>query len=133
MSDDVLIQSPRLAAFLEALPLAGDEDFVVVPSLGTWRARHVRRGIERGVLVVGWHGMGLVIAQPAKHGVCPHCASRKGSDCDHCACAMCTWFHLADERASPKVGQGKMLQLAARLKGFQMGAPAAPTSTLLDL
>lgn len=131
---EVEVKSAKLAAFLAALPLAGDEDFVVVPSLGTWRAKHVRRGLERRVLVVGWHGMGIVISQPSTHGICQHCASgRKGATCEHCACAMCTWFHISDERASPRVSQAKMLALAGRLKAFQMGAPAEASSSLLDL
>lgn len=124
--------SPKLAAFLSALPRAGDEEFVNAVGVGTYRAKHVRRGLERGVLVVHWTGMGLAISQPSTHGACESCRGQKGSQpCDHCACLMCSWFRVADERASPRVSQQKLLQLAARLKAFQMGSvpvekPAVP-------
>lgn len=130
VNDDVK-RSPKLAAFLEALPLAGDEEFVNAIGIGTYRAKYIRRGLERNVLVVHWTGMGLAILQPSTHGACAHCKGLKGSQpCEHCACLMCSWFRQADERASPRVSRTKLLQLAARLKGFQMGAqvekPAVP-------
>lgn len=115
--------SARLQGFLLALPHATDEEFVNVPGLGVFRAKHIRRGMERGVVVEHWTGMGLALAQPASHGICPHCSASKARStvCDHCACAMCSWMRQSDELASPKVSREKMLQLVARLKTFQIG------------
>jgi hypothetical protein len=116
-----------LTAFLSALPHAKDEEFVNAPGLGVFRAKHVRRGMERGVLVEHWTGMGLCIAQPAAHGICPHCAASKSRTvCDHCACAMCSWFRQSDELATPRVSPERMQRLVARLKTFEIGGEPAP-------
>ena len=125
--------SPRLEAFLAALPLAKDEEFVNAVGIGVFRAKHVRRGLERGVLAVHWTGSGLAIVQPKEHGVCPHCsASKSRSICTHCACIMCSWERVTDELASPPVGRAKLLQLVARLKAFQFGAAPAVAAPMLD-
>ena len=125
--------APRLQAFLTALPHAQDEDFVSAPGLGTFKAKHVRRGMERGVLVVHSSGLGLAIMQPSSHGVCAHCSGRKRDVCDHCACLMCSWFRQTEERSSPRVSQEKMSQLARRLQAFQLGGgPVAISEPALD-
>lgn len=121
-----VVPSPKLAAFLAALPRVGDEEFVNAVGVGTYRAKHVRRGLERGVLVVHWSGVGLCISQPSTHGACENCKGQKGSQpCEHCRCVMCSWMRIADERASPRVSREKLLVLANRLKAFQMGTPVA--------
>jgi hypothetical protein len=129
-----VVPGAKLAAFLSALPRAGDEEFVNALGVGTYRAKHVRRGLERGVLVVHWSGVGLCIRQPSTHGACEHCKGQKGSQpCEHCACLMCSWMRIADERASPRVSEQKLLRLAARLKAFQPGAQAEkPAVPALD-
>ena len=96
--------NPKLEAFLDALPLAGDDQFVSAPGLGTFRAKFIRRGLERGVVAVHWTGAGLTLVQPDTHGACGYCKGRKGSQpCEHCACSLCSWFRQTDERASPRV------------------------------
>jgi hypothetical protein len=125
--------NPKLAAFLDALPHASDDDFVTAPGLGTFRAKYVRRGLERNVLVVHSTGFGLAILQPDTHGACAFCKGHKGSQpCEHCACLMCSWFRQTDERASPKVGQARLQQLARRLKTFTFAAPKPTTPSWLD-
>jgi hypothetical protein len=116
--------SPRVTAFLEALPLAEDDEFVVVPGLATFRAKYVRWGIEREVVVVHSTGYGFAIAQPRNHvGMCPDCAMHKGSICEHCSCHMCSFFRRSEERSSPPVSREKLLQLVARMKVFRFGTP----------
>lgn len=128
-----MTDAPRLRAFLDALPHAGDEEFVNAPGLGTFRAKYIRRGMERGVLVEHSTGYGLAIVQPDEHGACGFCKGHKGSQpCEHCACKMCTWFHQTDERASPKVGQAKLLQLARRLQTFTFAGPPTTRVPALD-
>lgn len=127
--------SDRLTAFLAALPHALSDEFVNAPGLGTFRAKHVTAGLERGVLVVHWTGVGLAIVQPKSHGICRECADAKGRHaiCDHCQCAMCAWFRIADERASPRADAMKIRELVLRLKTFEIGAalpPAAPPSLI---
>lgn len=121
--------SPRVAAFLDALPHAHDEEFVNAPGLGTFRAKYIRRGLERKVLSIHSTGEGLAIVVPETHGACGDCKGRKGSQpCEHCACSMCTWFRQTDERASPRVSQEKFQQLARRLQTFELGAGPKPVS-----
>jgi hypothetical protein len=124
--------APRLEAFLDALPHAGDDEFVTAPGLGVFRAKHIRRGMDKGVLAVHWTGAGMTLVQPPTHGICHECARGKGALCDHCACPMCAWFRISEERASPKVSREKMLQLVARLKAFQFGGPKPAVIPALD-
>jgi hypothetical protein len=117
-----VIPVPKLAAFLAALPHADGQAFVSPPGLGgTWRSRFIRSGLDKGVLAVHWSGAGLCIVQPSSHGVCKECASHKGNDCQHCACSMCAWFRMTEERASPRITPTQMKQLAERLKNFRLG------------
>jgi hypothetical protein len=129
----VLLQSPRVTAFLAALEHARDEDFINAPGLGTVRVKHVRWGMDRGVVVVHSSGMGLAIAQPDQHGACAHCKGKKGEQpCEHCACFMCTFFRRCEERASPRVSRAKMMELARQLQRFTFGAAPAPNAPSLD-
>lgn len=133
MSDEEPKVSTRVTAFLAALPHAKDEEFVVVPGLATFRARHVRRGLEREVIVVHSSGYGFAFLTPPGHvGMCPHCASRKGNICEHCSCALCSWIRQSDERASPLVSRQKLQQLARRLQTFTFGAEPRSTPALDD-
>lgn len=121
----------RLQTFAWALEHADAEAFLNVPGLGIWRAKHVRDGIDRGVLVVESEGAGYAIAQPKTHGVCHECAQSKGRTiCEHCSCSMCSWFRRADERASPRVAASKWRQLADRIRAltFDGPKPAQPIS-----
>jgi hypothetical protein len=121
--------SERLTAFLAALPYAQDEEFVNAPGLGSFRARHIRRGLERGVLAEHSTGMGLTLVQPSSHGVCGYCKGARGTQpCEHCACSLCSWFRQSEERASPRVSQEKLQQLARQLQRFQVGS-AGPKAT----
>lgn len=123
--------SPRLEAFLEALPHARDEEFVNAVGLGVFRAKFIRRGMDRGVVVIHSTGEGLAIAQPDTHGACGDCRGRRGSQpCDHCACAMCTWFRQTDERASPRVSREKLQELARRMRTFTFAATPPDQSPL---
>lgn len=133
MSDEFK-QSPKLAAFLEALPHCAEDDFCNPPGLGGgFRVKHIRRGLERGVLAEHSSGMGLTIVQPDTHGACGFCKGRKGSQpCEHCACAMCSWFRQTEERASPKVGREKLRELARRMKNFEFGSARAQAVPDLD-
>ena len=80
--------------------------------------------MDKGVLVVHSTGFGLAIAQPETHGACGDC---KGSQpCEHCSCVMCAWFRQTEERASPRVSREKFVQLALRLKTFEVGGGPAP-------
>ena len=126
--------SARVLAFLDALPYADPEAFVNAPGLGTFRAKYVRRGLEREVLAIHSTGEGLAIVAPATHGSCSACKGQKGSQpCEHCACGMCAWFRQAEERASPRVSRAKLQELARRLKTFEMGAGPRPmTASALD-
>lgn len=122
-------RSPRLQAFLDALPHAHEEEFVNAPGLGTFRAKYIRRGMDREVLTVHSTGEGLAIVVPATHGACGSCKGVKGSQpCTHCACEMCTWFRQADERASPRVSREKLQQLTHRLQTFELGAGPKPAT-----
>jgi hypothetical protein len=126
--------APQLRRFLDALPHAKDEEFVNAPGVGVFRAKHVRRGLESGVLVVHWTGFGLCLTQPKEHGVCPHCAASKSRAlCEHCACKVCSWFRRTEERSSPPVSRDKLLRLTARLKAFRFGTPQLPASPGDDL
>ncbi len=129
-----MLPSPKVAAFLAALPHADPNEFVSPPGLGgTWRSRFIRSGLDRGVLAIHWTGEGLCIVQPSSHGSCADCKGRKGSQpCEHCACAMCAWFRMTEERASPRITPAQMKQLAARLKTFQMGGPKPAPVAMLD-
>ena len=125
---------PKLEAFLDALPLADEDQFVSAPGLGTFRAKYIRRGLERGVVAVHATGEGLAIVTPETHGACGDCKGRKGSQpCEHCACTMCVWFRQTDERASPRVGREKLQRLARQLQNFEIGTPRPATAPdLLD-
>lgn len=127
-------QSPRLTAFLAALPMADENAYCSPPGLGGgFRVKYIRRGMERGVIVVHHTGLGLAIQEPTTHGACGFCKGRKGSQpCDHCACAMCAFFHQNDERASPRVSQTRMVELARRLKTFSFAAPVPVSAPALD-
>jgi len=125
--------APRVEAFLDALPHAHDDEFVNAPGLGSFRAKFIRRGMDRGVVVVHSTGFGLAIAQPETHGACADCKGRKGSQpCEHCACAMCSWFRQTEERASPRVSPEKLRQLVRRLKHFEIGGVPPVTAPALD-
>lgn len=126
-------QNPKLTAFLEALPHCLDDDFCSPPGLGGgFRVKYIKRGLERGVLAVHWTGLGLTIVQPSKHGVCAHCASRKGTTCTHCACEMCSWFRQTEQLASPRVSRERMVELARRLKTFTFGTRQPVSAPALD-
>jgi len=114
--------SPRLDAFLEALPHAMPDEFVNAPGLGTLRAKFIRIGMEKGLLVVHSTGFGLAILQPTSHGVCQECAGRKNDICTHCACLMCWWFRQTDELTSPRVSRERWKGLVQRLKTFEIGS-----------
>ena len=133
MSEATLVPAPNVVAFLEALPHADPLQFVSPPGLGgTWRAKFIRAGLDKGVLVVHWSGAGLCIVQPSTHGACADCKGRKGSQpCEHCACSMCAWLRQTDERASPRVSRARMEQLTRRLRALQLGS-AQPASAMLD-
>jgi hypothetical protein len=121
--------APRLTAFLAALPHAHDDEFVNAPGLGVFRAKFIRRGMERGVVVEHWTGMGLAISQPSEHGACGYCKGHKGSQpCEHCACVMCSWFRQTDELASPRVSRERLQQLVRLLKTFEIGAAPKPVT-----
>jgi hypothetical protein len=126
---------PRLVAFLEALPQADPETFVSPPGLGgTWRVKFIREGMEKGVVVVHWTGMGLAIHQPKAHGICPECAAAKDSRtiCNHCACDMCVWFRHTDELNSPRVSPERIRELAQRMKAFRFAQAPQRTTISLD-
>lgn len=114
--------SPQVQAFLVELGDAQEDQFVSPPGLGgTWRAKHIRRGLETGALEIHWTGWGLCVMQPSKHvGLCVECARSRGAVCTHCNCAMCAWFRLTDERNSPPVTKARFDELVARLKAFQI-------------
>lgn len=136
MNDEPRV-SIRVTAFLAALPHARDDEFVSVPGLATWRAKHVRRAIEREVMVVHNSGYGFAFLVPPGHvGMCPHCAAhanKGGAICEHCACLMCSWIRTADERASPRVSRARWQQLIRQLQTFRLGgAPRLTTAPLLD-
>jgi hypothetical protein len=123
--------APRLEAFLDALPHAHEDEFVNAPGLGAFRARYIRRGLERKVIVVHSTGQGLALLVPEPHGACADCKGRKGSQpCEHCACQMCLWFRQTEERASPPVSRERLQQLAQQLKTYEIGStlqsPSAP-------
>lgn len=121
--------APRLEAFLLALPHAPDDEFVNATGLGTFRAKYVRRGLEREVVVVHATGAGLALLQPKAHGICRECADAKGrSICEHCQCAMCVWFRQTEERASPQVSREKFQQLRRRLRTFELGGALISTT-----
>ena len=124
--------APRLAAFLSVLSRADPQEFVSPPGLGgTWRARFIRSGLERGVIAVHWTGMGLCIVQPNSHGVCKECAiSKSRSECTHCSCSMCVWLRQSDERSGSLVSREKVMALARRLQTFQMAQPSS--AAMLD-
>lgn len=122
----------KLEAFLDALPHAGEDEFVNAPGLGVFKAKFIRRGLERGVIVEHSSGLGFCLVQPPEHGACGYCKGRKGSQpCDHCACKLCSWFRQTEERSSPLVNREKLLQLVARLKAFQIGG-RLPVAALED-
>ena len=119
--------SSRLQAFLDALPHAHEDEYVNAPGLGVFRAKYIRRGLEREVLVVHSTGEGLAFVIPTSHGACGDCKGRKGSQpCEHCACAMCTWERQTDERASPRVSREKWRALMQRLRTFELGGDLQP-------
>ena len=126
--------APKLAAFLAALPHADPNEFVSPPGLrGTWRSKFIRSGLDKGVLAIHWSGAGLCIVQPSSHGTCKACADSKSrSECHHCACAMCAWLRMTEERHSPPVSREKMMQLARRLQTFQMARQPVSVPTLDD-
>lgn len=125
--------SARLMAFLLALDHSLPDEFVNAPGLGMFRAKFVKRGLERGVIVEHWTGYGLAIVQPPTHGACTDCKGRKGSQpCEHCACSMCAWFRQTDERASPRVSHERMQELLRRLKAFEFGGAPKPVPALDD-
>jgi hypothetical protein len=117
--------SPRLEAFLAALPNADDNALVNPPGLGgVWRVRAIRLGIERHVLAVDRSGNGFNLVQPSTHGACEDCKGRKGSQpCIHCRCALCQWLVLADEHGGPRASRQKVAELAARLQAFAITGP----------
>jgi hypothetical protein len=120
--------SPRLAVFLSALQHVPDKEFVTPPGLGGgWRAKHVRYGLEHGVLNLHWSGVGLQFAAlPKSHGACSECASKK-SICTHCSCQACAFDRLTDEHGGPRVTRAQVERLQARLKAFQFAqGPRAP-------
>lgn len=122
--------APRLEAFLDALPHARDDEFVNAPGLGSFRAKYIRRGLEREVLTIHSTGEGLAIVIPTTHGACADCKGRKGSQpCEHCSCTMCAWFRQTEERSSPRVSREKLQELARRLKRFEIGAQVATITT----
>ena len=132
MSDE-LAPSPRVTAFLAALPYAKAEEFVAVPGLASWRARHVRRALEREVIVVHRTGYGFAFLTPHGHvGMCPNCSAHKGSICEHCACALCSWIRQSDERASPRVGRERLEALLQRMRIFRFAAVPSPGLPALD-
>lgn len=123
----------RLEAFLGALPHAHDDEFVNAPGLGTFKAKFIRRGLERGVIVEHSSGMGLCLVEPSEHGSCGFCKGRKGTQpCEHCACKMCVWFRQTDELASPRVSHDKLQQLVRRMKAFRFGAAIPAGEPALD-
>lgn len=109
--------------FLAALPSADDKAFVTPPGLGGgWRAGHVRKGLERHVLVV--HSSGDIICFapfPSSHGACQHCASRKGAICDHCRCAFCQFDELTAEHGGPRITPEQVARLRVKIREFQIG------------
>jgi len=117
--------SGKVTAFLSALEHSLPDELVSVPGLGTFRSKHVRHGLDIGVLTIHSTGLGFAIVQPKTHGICRECAdSKMRSICEHCQCAMCKWFRQADDLASPRVSKEKMQQLARRLRTFTFGVPA---------
>ena len=127
--------SPRLAAFLEALRLAPDDDFVSPPGLsGTMRARFVRIGLETGVLNLHWSGTGLQYAVfTVGHGVCNECATAKTrSICTHCTCKSCRFDRQAEELGGKRVSQERVKALARQLQTFTFGCKVAATAFDVD-
>jgi hypothetical protein len=121
--------SARVKAFLDALPHAHEDEFVNAPGLGTFRAKYIRRGLEREVVAVHSTGQGLAIIVPPTHGACADCKGGRGKQlCEHCSCAMCTWFRQSDERASPRVSPEKLRELTRRLKAFEFAAASQPAT-----
>lgn len=126
--------SERLDVFLKMLPKIDPDKLISPPGLGgTWRARYIQEGVERGILVVHSSGMGLAILLPKTHGVCPECAaSKRRTICDHCSCSMCAWERRADERVSPRVSREKLQKLARRIQALTFAAPKPAEPVTLD-
>src|SRR5438552_11560982 len=102
---------PRLAEFLETLPLADLNALCSPPGLGgLWRVRAIRAGLQQKVLMIHHTGKGLAFA--------PNPSSHRARDC---RCATCIWEYTSSEPSSPPVGRERVMALARRLQTLQMG------------
>jgi hypothetical protein len=126
--------NPKLTAFLRVLPTIDPETLVTPPGLGgLWRAKYILEGVERGIVVTHWTGLGLALVQPKHHGICEHCAQSKSRTvCEHCACSLCSWLRKCDERSSPRVSREKWAELMVRVRTFRTGEPKPPAPITLD-
>jgi hypothetical protein len=114
---------PRLIVFLEALPLMDDAQFCWPPGLGGgWRVKHIRSGLQRGVLVVHRRGTHLAYAAlPDEH-------KAKG-----CRCKTCHWERQADEReGSGMVTREQAQRMRTEILTFQFGQVSKPRVEALD-
>lgn len=123
----VQITNPKLKAFLTALPDAEPDALCSPPGLGAiFKVKHIKTGLERGVLSVHWAGIGLQFASLKGHGVCQACVAAKSrSSCDHCQCKTCVWERQAEDVGGHHVTAEQIARLRARVAafGFAQRAP----------
>ena len=121
----------ELGDFLDSLPGLPDEDLCIPPGLGgLWKVRHIRAGLDQGVLVVHRSGWGFAFAPfPSKHGACQNCAQRR-SICDHCNCHACVWDRMASDHGGPRVTQAQTTRLRAMIRALQLGPRPKPVYAL---
>lgn len=109
----VLPTDPRLIVFLDALQRAGEQELCTPPGLGGgWLVKHVRQGLEAGVLVVHHRGTHLAFAAfPSDHRKAP------------CRCRACDFDRLTQGRDSGQLAQDKARELRHEILSFQFTGP----------
>src|SRR5712692_5631365 len=97
----------RLTAFLTALEQVDPDTLVSPPGLGgLWRARHIKSGLGRRVLVE-YDGI-IAFSRNPHHGACQGCSGRKRDICTHCNCSTCIWERETDEHGGKPVTRAQV-------------------------